>query len=305
MVFGSKRSRIAPVLVALLVLLAGCSGIIDSGGGESPTETTESPSPTDASGETTGETATGNESTTDNGTTDDRTAAMTGRLLVAMEGEDTHFADADSAESEFWINESQEHTWHASTESVTLADALESIGIEASADSLTYDGTTYRESEANTSVGYRVDGEVVKNPSEHELESDDLVTVQVNTGDRETPGREVSTEHPHPHGTFEVTVNGEQKNLTGEEYTMADPYFHFHGDEGAERWHGHSVNLTVDYAVSTFPDMNLTEESLTYDGTTYDREDATVNVTVNGEPVDTGTYVLKDGDDVRVEISEE
>jgi hypothetical protein len=108
-------------LVAVLVLLAGCSGIVDSGGEESPTEMTETPSPTESSAATTDETAASNE-TTDNGTaTDDRTAAMSGRLLVAMEGEDTHFADAASAESEFWINESQEHTWHASTESVTLA----------------------------------------------------------------------------------------------------------------------------------------------------------------------------------------
>lgn len=267
----------------------------------------DAPSPTESSNGTATDDGAGTDdgTATDGATTDNRTAEMSGDLLVALGGEDTHFTDAADADSSFWINESENHTWHADTDSLTLAEALDEIGLDASEDSLTYDGTTYSEDDENTSIAYRVNGEIVEDPSERELESGALIVVQVNTGDEETPGRYVTDHHPHPHGTLDITVDGEQLNLTGEEYTMADRYFHFHGDEEAERWHGHSVNITVAYAISTFPEMNLTDDSFTHEGTTYDVEDGTVNVTVNGESVEPESHTLKDGDDISIDVSEE
>lgn len=287
-----KRLRGAAVLmVVLLVLLAGCS----SPGGDSPGTETETP-PME-SPETT---------TADNGTADgERTSAMSGRLGVTIEGQDTHLGDAGDADASFWINESEEHTWHAANESMTMADALQQLGINASAESLTYDGTTYNDSENGTTVAYRVDGSIVEDPSEYQIEADDELFVYAGNGNQTTPGKYFSDDHPHAHGTLNVTVEGEQANFTDEKYVKADRFFHYHGNENGERWHAHAMNITVAYAISTFPDMKLTDESFTYQGEYYrgDNFGTTLNVTVNGEQVDPESYILKDGDDIKVEVT--
>lgn len=296
------RSQISAALVALLVLSAGCSALDSSGAGSSTA--TEEPTPTDATGEQNGE-----NSTADNETSEsvEREAALSGRMLVAVDGQDKHLETGP--DSTFWFNESRDHTWHAE-EPITLTAALKEAGVEASADSLTYDGTTYSESDANTTITYRVAGTEIEDPSEYKLEDLDPaheIVVNVDTdAKRDVPGRELEQSHPHPHGQLDVTVDGEPVDFTKEKYVLASDRFHFHGDENASRWHGHSLNLTVAYAVSTFPGMNMTADSLTYNGTTY-RSNGTgtaVDVTVNGQPVDPESYVLKDGDSVRVDVGQ-
>lgn len=294
------RSQIAAASIALLVLLAGCSGLPGSGAGPA-TDTDGQTTPANVS--TTDETAGDETVTGESNDSDDREAALSGRMLFVVDGQQQDLdTEPDAA---FWFNESNEHTWHAE-EPMSLAAALETAGVDASADSLTYDGETYNESDENTSITYRVAGTDVEDPSTYELEDLDpaheiIVHVDTDT-EREVPGEKLDQSHPHPHGQLDVTVGGEPVDFTREQYTHVDEYFHFHGDENAERWHSHSLNLTASYAVSTFPGMNLTSDSFTYNGTTYSSTEtaSSLDVTVNGEEIDPETYVLKDGDSLEI-----
>ena len=312
----------AAVAMSLLLLLAGCSGGFGPGD-STTTETTATDSTTTevdrttdttnatTAGETTASetTSTSGGTTVANGTTvapGANDSATTGRLLVVLDGRDVHLESANAsspANGSVWLDANDSHVWHAANESVPLADALGQLGMDANASSVTYDGTTYRDGN-DTTVSYRVNGEAVEDLEAYDIEDGDQVFVTVHTSNASTPGRYFDASHPHPHGTLNVTVGGTPVNFTEQKYTHADRYFHFHGDEGAERWHAHSMNLTPAYAISTFPGLNLTNDTFTYENETYRRSDDGVNisVTVNGESVDPATYVLKDGDDLRIAV---
>lgn len=115
----------------------------------------------------------------------------------------------------------------------------------------------------------------------------------------------------HEHGTMEVVILGEQVDFSQRQYQVAAPNFHFENGNGRV-WHSHAQGVTVEFALSTL-DIEVTEESVTFDGTTYqDGEEYSVNVTVNGEPVDPKTYVLQGasaenpeaGDHVRIVVKQ-
>lgn len=302
MTFERPRTQLTALLVALLVLLAGCSGL----GGTSATpsdaeQSTETPDP--ATEESTDEPTEADDTTGEEA----RESELSGRMLVVVDGKEKHLdADSDAA---FWFNESRKHTWHAE-ESMTLESALEDAGVDASEESVSFENATYNESDENTTISYRVAGTQFDDPSNYELEDMNPaheIIISVDTdAEREVPGREVEQSHPHSHGQLNVTVEGEQIDMTQDKYTMADEYFHFHGDEGAKRWHAHSLNVTTSYAISTFPGMNLTSDSFTYEDTTYGEETpgTSLNVTVDGEPVDPESYVLKDGDTLEVSVNQ-
>lgn len=288
--------------MSLMLVLAGCAGL---GGGDGATP---------ESNETAGDgldNETDNES--DDGATNessgDADAAASGSILLAVDGVDTHpeaesADDESSANASFWLGGDGEHTWHAGDASVTLDGALGQLDIDAEADSLTYDGTTYEDGD-ETTVSYRVNGESV-DPAEYELEDGDAVFVTVHTENTETPGAYFEESHPHPHGTLELTVDDTTVDFSEEKYTHADDYFHFHSGEEPGRWHGHSINVTIEYALSTLPGIEVTEDSITYDNTTYEAgDDAEIDVTVNGESVDPTTYILKDGDAVEIVVEED
>ncbi|QIO24564.1 hypothetical protein [Haloarcula sp. JP-L23] len=294
-----SRSQITAVLAALLVLLAGCSALGGSDG-EAPTET-------DATTEeaTTSEATTGAQTET-NTTSEDGASELSGRMLVVVEGQEKHLDTEPGAK--FSFNETDEHTWEAE-ESLTLAEALEAANVTAEPDSLTIDGETYNESDTNTTITYQVAGTEIEDPSEYELEDMNPaheIVVRVDDHDQEVPGRLVEQSHPHPHGRLNMTVDGEPVDFTQERYVMSSEAFHFHGDEDAARWHGHSLNLTAAYAISTFPGMEVSGDSMTYNGTVYQRNgsETSFTVTVDGEEVDPNTYVLKDGDSVQVTLNE-
>lgn len=280
-----SRSKTSAVLVTLLVVLAGCSGLSGSGTGPADDGTaTETPM-----------TAT---------TTESPETALSGRMLVVVEGEDHHL-DTGS-ESDFRFDDTNRHTWRAS-ESMSLAAALETAGVQAENDSLTIDGRTYNESDDNTTITYRVAGTPIEDPSTYQLEDLNAaheIVVRVDTDGQQPTERLFDQSHPHPHGQLDMAVEGESINFTQEKYTMTSEAFHFHGDEEAARWHAHSLNVTVSAALSRFPGINVASDSVTYDGTMY-RLDSTGNtVTVNGEPVDPTTYVVKDGDNIQVTLNE-
>jgi len=285
------------IVVAVLVVMAGCSGPFQSSDAstDDPTETTE-PTVT-----TTAATEAGDAD--DASATNETGSAITGRMLLLLDGSDTHVDPWTSNRADgVWMNDTQTHRWHVENDSTTLAAALGELGVEATADSLAYDGETYNESTNGTTVAYRVDGTVVEDPSEYQLEDGDEVHVLVHTANVSVPGREYSSSHPHAHGAFEASIDGEEVNFSKERYVMNDDYFHFHGDEDGSRWHAHSTNLTVRYAISSFDEFDVANGSITINETTYDADQTTFRV--NGESVDPARYVLKDGDRLELVVDE-
>jgi len=116
----------------------------------------------------------------------------------------------------------------------------------------------------------------------------------------------------HDHGTIEMSVMGEAVDFSQDRYQLRADRFHFEGGNG-DVWHAHATGVTLEWAMSTLG-IELTENSVTYQGTTYSDDDPNTNVTVavNGESVDPGSYVLQgapdtspqDGDQVQIIVEE-
>lgn len=119
----------------------------------------------------------------------------------------------------------------------------------------------------------------------------------------------------HQHGTIEMTVDGKQIDFSQPQYQRPghNQAFHFEGGVG-EIWHVHAQGVTLHYAMNTI-DINVTDDTVTFNGTTYRDSDPEweVVVQVNGEDVDPETYVLKgvrseqaalngEGDNVRIVV---
>lgn len=108
----------------------------------------------------------------------------------------------------------------------------------------------------------------------------------------------------HWHGQMEVVVDGHHVDFSKDRYQVQDKYFHFENGNG-ERWHVHGKGVTLAYGLDTLG-IDVTNSSVTYDGTTYRESDpgTNVTVTVNGDPVTPRSYVLQDGDTVRVVVEQ-
>jgi hypothetical protein len=106
----------------------------------------------------------------------------------------------------------------------------------------------------------------------------------------QTPGQTAT----HFHGLINVTIDGQQLDFSRPEFQNPRqfPAFHFEGGDG-EVWHGHRDGLTLEYAMATLG-IEVSENSVTYNGTTYDGSDpdTTVRVLVDGESVDPTSYEL-------------
>ncbi|RDZ62213.1 hypothetical protein C5B90_17575 [Haloferax sp. Atlit-12N] len=325
-----KRASIA-LLVALLMTTAGCSSFAggDAGDTAAANETAETTEMTTSDVETTAnDTAASDDATNESSDSDsdsdtdhdhdshshDSTtntsnessvdAAYTGQMAVMVAGERVSLTE--DLDEDAPIHMSDVDSWHTN-ESTTLAAALDAADVNATESSLTYDGETYEESENGTKLIYRVDSHEV-DPESYTLESDDKVWVLVVTDDSNvtTPGEYIPPEQLHVHGTIDFTVDGEQLDFSRDKYQQAGHNDHFHFEGGhANPWHAHSAHVTLAYGMSTLDGINMTDESVTYDGTTYayDGDNATANVTVNGEAVDPTDYYLKNGDSVSIEIS--
>lgn len=106
----------------------------------------------------------------------------------------------------------------------------------------------------------------------------------------------------HFHGTIDVIIAGDRLDFARDRYQLQDRAFHFEGGEGS-RWHAHAQRITIEYAMATLG-IQVTSDSVTVDGTTY-RDGAsgtTVIVEANGQAVDPRTYVLQDGDHIRIVV---
>lgn len=106
----------------------------------------------------------------------------------------------------------------------------------------------------------------------------------------------------HVHGQIKVVIDGNRIDFGERRYQLVDEYFHMEGGDD-DRWHIHGRNVSLEYAIDTFPGLTIGPDSVTYDGRTYtDGADVTVEITVNGEPVDPRSHVLEDGDDIRIVV---
>lgn len=107
----------------------------------------------------------------------------------------------------------------------------------------------------------------------------------------------------HYHGTIEMRVLGDRVDFSQSAYQLQADAFHFENDNGV-RWHVHARDVTLGWALASL-DIEVTEASVTFQDTTYEDSDPAYNVsvTVNGEEVDPETYVLQDGDEVRVIVT--
>jgi hypothetical protein len=110
----------------------------------------------------------------------------------------------------------------------------------------------------------------------------------------------------HYHGTMEVAVLGESVDFSRSEYQFGqgsqNRSFHFEAGDGTQ-WHAHATGVTLDFAMESLG-FDVTRDSFTYQGTTYeDGEGYDVTIRVNGRSVGPD-YVLAEGDDVTVRVTE-
>lgn len=303
--------RVATVLVvALLVSTAGCSGLL----GDDPatnTTTTTTPPTTITTTDTTQSTDTTTTETAPTTTTsddDERSVAASGEMAVVIDDTRLNLADAATdSDASFWFDDATSSgEWQRNSTSVTLAAALETVGVNATESTATYQGETYREDATDTTVAIRVNGEPV-DPTEYELQDGDQVWVLALTKpiDQSIPGEHISHDELHVHGDISMTVAGESVDFTRDKYQNPSHAAYFHFEGGEPHWHSHSWSVSLAYAMNTLPGINITADSVTYNNTTYDRSDpgTSITISVNGEPVDPSTYLLKDGDDVTITVT--
>jgi hypothetical protein len=109
----------------------------------------------------------------------------------------------------------------------------------------------------------------------------------------------------HYHGTMEVVIDGQQVDFSRSEYQLQTDAFHYEANDGT-RWHVHAQDVTLAWALESLG-IGVTTDTVTFDGRTYDDADpdTTVSVTVDGEPVTPSTYVLQEGDAVRIVVQVE
>ncbi len=120
----------------------------------------------------------------------------------------------------------------------------------------------------------------------------------------QTPG--AAPDSAHEHGPINVTIAGEELDFSRPEFQRPREFgaFHFEGGNG-EVWHKHANGVTLEYAMATLG-IGVTEDTVTFDGTTYRDSDpgTNVTVTVDGEPVNPATHELSGASEVNSQAGE-
>lgn len=103
-----------------------------------------------------------------------------GTIAVVIDGERVDFSqDQYQLQADAFHFEGGDGTrWHAHARGVTLAYAMETLGIDVTDSSVTYRGTTYRDGDPNTTVSITVNGQSVA-PSDHVLRDGDEIRIVV------------------------------------------------------------------------------------------------------------------------------
>ncbi|WP_435319570.1 hypothetical protein [Haloarchaeobius sp. TZWSO28] len=103
----------------------------------------------------------------------------------------------------------------------------------------------------------------------------------------------------HQHGGMTVTIDGQSLDFSQSQYQLQDDYFHYENGGGSQ-WHVHGQGVTLEYALESLG-MGVTENALAFGDDVYrSGQGSTVVYEVNGQAVNPESYVLKNGDDVRV-----
>lgn len=315
----TDRSRIVryagiALLVGALVATAGCTSALDGGGPSdgnetAPMENESAANETDAEASGSDDEEDGDSHNHEDGDghdhetgddsadgTNSSSASASGRMTAVVAGTELSPRPSDDAAIQF---AESDDTWQLDESGVTVASALsQAYGVDVTANGVSHDGTTYRDGDDGTSVHVRVNGEPV-DPTSRELSDGDQVwlTVETEEMDVDVPGEYIKQDEQHIHGDVEFVVEGEEVDFSAERYQSGHQHFHFEGG-AADPWHAHSWSVTLGYAMSTLDGIDVSDGEVTYDGTTYD--EAEVTVEVNGESVDPNEYFLKDGDSVRI-----
>jgi hypothetical protein len=105
-----------------------------------------------------------------------------GSMVVSIEGQQLDFSrDRYQLQDQAFHYEAGDGTqWHVHAQRVTLQYALDTLGIEVTASTVTFDGTTYRDADPGTTVTVEVNGNAIT-PSSYELAGGDSVRVIVET----------------------------------------------------------------------------------------------------------------------------
>ena len=118
----------------------------------------------------------------------------------------------------------------------------------------------------------------------------------------------------HQHGMIEVTIDGEEIDLTQPEYTRSQGFFHIHPPQNDQMWHAHGSPITLKYALQQFGiEVNDDGTVLRFQNETYRESDgAEIRLEVDGESVDPDYNVEGvgpesaarngEGDDIRVVV---
>ncbi|MFB6130423.1 MAG: hypothetical protein ABEJ28_06350 [Salinigranum sp.] len=103
-----------------------------------------------------------------------------GRMTASINGTYLNFADDRFQDQDkyFHFENGNGTEWHAHARNVSLGYAMRTLGMNVTGDSVTYNGTTYRDGQ-NANVTVSVDGKAVKDPSDYVLKPGDHVRVVV------------------------------------------------------------------------------------------------------------------------------
>ena len=108
----------------------------------------------------------------------------------------------------------------------------------------------------------------------------------------------------HYHGTIEVVVENQTVDFSRQAFqyqsTGVDA-FHFESGDGSQ-WHVHAKGVTLQWAMASLG-FEVTEETVTVGEETYgDDPDETAMVEVDGPSVEPSTYILQEGDRIRIVV---
>ena len=102
---------------------------------------------------------------------------------------------------------------------------------------------------------------------------------------------------PHYHGTMIIEVDGENTDLSSDQYQMRSGFFHFEAGQG-EIWHVHSKGITVQYALESLG-FEITNEKISIPSHPTDCELSSVSK--SGREIDLG-YVFRQADSIQITI---
>lgn len=108
-----------------------------------------------------------------------------GTIEVVIDGERIDFSQPEYQRPReypaFHFEGGDGTTWHGHAEGVTLAYAMTTLDIPVTADSVTFQGTTYDDADPDTTVSITVNGDPVT-PSAYVLEEGDAIRITAEVG---------------------------------------------------------------------------------------------------------------------------